>query len=727
MDEQGGGGLLAFVRMMLDPMSSRATEKDMQDAMQRGTDPKAVERNVDRMGRTFDRLGSVVRRVAEYMIARQLVRGIAAFMGEMFRLGSDTIEVWNKFTATFGDASDEVDRFLDKYANLMGLSKNQGREFAATTGAILQGMGFVREQAAQAAQDVMRMAGDLTSFHNATIEQTFGAIISRLSGEMEPLRRFGIVITENDVKMRALAQGAHLVNGALDQQTRAATTLQLIQEKMGIANGDLIATQDSLANKARRLGATWQDMKARIAGEFIPAFAGLVTAMDENKGAAQSLAEVVGTTLRYAFAGVLLVLRALMQGYAGWAMLTAVVAEGSAKIGKMLGRDVSGLEEYAGRAWQSVAKVDAAMVAMKAAQDSLLTPGQGGKLPPASAGRSVVTPPAMDTKENAESKLDKEIALLKDAMAIQSTHAEALTRLKAIEADLQRQMDSGSLSFEERVKVIRRLNDVLDAQRVLVASEYDERIKQATEASKYDQTRAEGQQALKDLEDELRLAMQDTNLTFEERLRLAGELNRVQEAQRDIDPAKAAVYTVDQALQGMVATGMTARQMLKQLAGDASLAGNIMAAAMKGQGKAILKELAEEARGRATWNIAMAIQNFAQGLAKSANPLTATQAAAHFAAAKTHGLAAVKWGLVGAGVGAMGGGGGGGGGGSAAGGTENVGEGSAKDASKAPPAIVNVYVDGFDPTRSTHQDLLREANEQLGERYGVTVNVIPRR
>ena len=161
------------------------------------------------------------------------IRGAFNFGKELFTLSTDLGETESKFKTTFGVMSDQVDQFNLAWGRLAGLSKNNAREMTATAGAIVQGMGASEEASAKFAERMLRLSGDLTSFHNVPIADTFVAIKAALAGSWEPLDRFGIVIRQNDVDMRALATTGKRTAGELTALDKATAALTLATERAG--------------------------------------------------------------------------------------------------------------------------------------------------------------------------------------------------------------------------------------------------------------------------------------------------------------------------------------------------------------------------------------------------------------------------------------------------------------------------------------------------------------
>lgn len=197
--------------------------------------------------------------------------GLALAGQKVFELGASIEETASKFNTVFGPSVEGAQQFLDDFAATAGLTNTEGQEVLATTGAIAQGMGLSQKASAGFSQEVVKLAGDLTSFNDVPIADTSRAIQSALTGERESLKRLGIVILETDVQKRALAMTGKESAKALTQEEKAHATLALITERAGVAVGDLARTKDSAANRARKLRADVLNLRNSFATALQPA------------------------------------------------------------------------------------------------------------------------------------------------------------------------------------------------------------------------------------------------------------------------------------------------------------------------------------------------------------------------------------------------------------------------------------------------------------------------
>src|SRR4029453_18742362 len=111
-------------------------------------------------------------------------------------------------------------------ATSMGTSQRAALEATGTFGNMLVPMGVARDRAAQMSKRMVTLGADMASFNNASPEETLDAIRAGLAGETEPLRRFGVFLSEARIQQEALNLGLIKGGAALaraEEATKAAT------------------------------------------------------------------------------------------------------------------------------------------------------------------------------------------------------------------------------------------------------------------------------------------------------------------------------------------------------------------------------------------------------------------------------------------------------------------------------------------------------------------------
>jgi hypothetical protein len=189
---------------------------------------------------------------------------------------SNLQESLSKTDAVFKHNADEVKRWADTAASAFGQSKQQALEAAGTFGNLFQAFGVGLEPATEMSQTLTELASDLASFNNTSVQDAIEALRSGLSGETEPLKRYGVALTDARLKQEALGLGLIKdVKAPLDAAAKSQAAYSLIMKDTALAQGDFERTADGFANSMRTLQGTVTDAAAKIGEGLLPEIAKL--------------------------------------------------------------------------------------------------------------------------------------------------------------------------------------------------------------------------------------------------------------------------------------------------------------------------------------------------------------------------------------------------------------------------------------------------------------------
>lgn len=226
-----------------------------------------------------------LRRIGEGLIdlAAGAIREAAGAFVDFARSGVDAAsslgESLNKVSVVFGDSADAVMEFARAAATSLGQSQQQALEAAGTYGNLLTSIGVLPDAAAEMSMSLVTLASDLASLNNASPEETLLALRSALTGEFEPIKRFGAALSADAVAAKALAMGLAAAKDEITPAIRAQAAYALILEQTTNAQGDFARTSDGLANQQRILTAQWTDLQAQVGTALLPTMTALTGTM----------------------------------------------------------------------------------------------------------------------------------------------------------------------------------------------------------------------------------------------------------------------------------------------------------------------------------------------------------------------------------------------------------------------------------------------------------------
>jgi len=201
--------------------------------------------------------------------------------GESVRAASDTAESVNRTRVTFEDASEDVLEFAEGSAEAFGIARRAALDGAGTFGAFFANAGVTSRESARLSVDLVKLSADLASFNNVAGGPTevLAKLRSGLAGEAEPLRQFGIFLSEGAVAAKAVEMGIARAGEELTEGQRVQARYGVILEQSSAASGDFARTSGSLANQQRVAAAKMDDLKAELGEALVPALtAGTETA-----------------------------------------------------------------------------------------------------------------------------------------------------------------------------------------------------------------------------------------------------------------------------------------------------------------------------------------------------------------------------------------------------------------------------------------------------------------
>lgn len=205
-------------------------------------------------------------------IVAALGTGTFALLGrQLVKTASDAEELGSKFGVLFEDVRNQAELMADATASAVGRSKMDIREYMSTVQNLLTPLGLAGDEGLQLSNSLAQLAVDLASFNNAADEEALLAIRSALTGESEPLRRFGVTLTEAKVQAEALTLGLAKNKDELSEQAKLLARVSIITRETAKAQGDAIRTSDSYANSVKRLQADVKDLSVSFGKELIAA------------------------------------------------------------------------------------------------------------------------------------------------------------------------------------------------------------------------------------------------------------------------------------------------------------------------------------------------------------------------------------------------------------------------------------------------------------------------
>jgi len=196
--------------------------------------------------------------------------GLVAGLKSSVSAASNLAEQQNKVNVVFGKSGQIVNDFAKTTATSMGIANDQALEAAGTFGNLFRTVDLAPEKNAQLSTSLVKLAADMASFNNADPSEVLLALRSGLIGEAEPLRRFGVLLSETRVQQEAMRETGKDNAKQLTDQEKVLARYNLILQDTVPAQGDFARTQDGLANSQRSLTAQIRELSSALGTELMP-------------------------------------------------------------------------------------------------------------------------------------------------------------------------------------------------------------------------------------------------------------------------------------------------------------------------------------------------------------------------------------------------------------------------------------------------------------------------
>lgn len=209
-----------------------------------------------------------------------MINGIKNTITGAISYASDLQEVQNVVDTTFEKNAQTVNDWSKTTLKDFGLNELSAKNYASTLGAMMKSSGLAEDQMLQMSMGLTQLIGDVASFRNLKPEEAFYKMKSVITGETEPMKELGVVMTEVNLNAYAMEKGIKTSYREMDQASKIALRYNYVMESLADAQGDFSKTQGSFANQSKLLTENWSAFTAQIATYVVPVLAILLQGLN---------------------------------------------------------------------------------------------------------------------------------------------------------------------------------------------------------------------------------------------------------------------------------------------------------------------------------------------------------------------------------------------------------------------------------------------------------------
>lgn len=284
-----------------------------------------------------------------------VVGSFAAVGGKMITMAADADATGAKFNTIFSGMEVETQAWVDSFAATTGRHKYESMNMLADIQAVSTAMGVEKEVGVDMAKSLLERSTDIAAFFNAHDADVLEAVKSGLTGEMEGMKKYGVILSEANVQKELAnmmgVEGAKNATDAQKVQARWNIILQQTSSIQGQQASESLSYQEQLKKLSNTLSVTFADAGKKA----MESMTGLLIKINEilkggGTAALSKIFEGLAGAVSWVAERVLDAAGAFLQWSqnGGFETIKAFIRDGIERMREMLGPTIAAVKEFAG-------------------------------------------------------------------------------------------------------------------------------------------------------------------------------------------------------------------------------------------------------------------------------------------------------------------------------------------------------------------------------------------
>jgi len=229
-----------------------------------------TKKTLNQIKRDFDRAGREVGQSVIVPIQAASAIALAAVVGFSVNAAKRAEAVGGAFEQTFRDMPGEAQAAVTKVADEFGRLETDVKENFTQMRSVLTALGVDADQSLKIVDQLERRSLDIGAFANVSDADAFRAVMSGITGETEPLKKFGIVVNETATKAELLRLGFKGNATQASEAAKAIARANIILRQSAEMHGQVARESDQLAEQEKRTRAEFTKAAEDFGQKFLP-------------------------------------------------------------------------------------------------------------------------------------------------------------------------------------------------------------------------------------------------------------------------------------------------------------------------------------------------------------------------------------------------------------------------------------------------------------------------
>lgn len=231
------------------------------------------------------------------------LKAIATYLGNAAEKFNSYYEAANLFGVSMKGLTGEASTFINKMETLLGIDPTEAMNNMATIQGLTTSFGLTSDKAYVLSKNLTQLGYDLASLKNIPVAESFTKIQAAISGELEPIRRLGVDLSQARLQQELLNLGYSQSVSTLSQADKAVLRYIAIMKQTTDAQGDFARTLSSPANMIRILQAQLNSLARAVGSLLYPALKSilppLIAAVELVKELVTGIASLMGVKVEF--------------------------------------------------------------------------------------------------------------------------------------------------------------------------------------------------------------------------------------------------------------------------------------------------------------------------------------------------------------------------------------------------------------------------------------------
>ena len=226
--------------------------------------------------------GGIASKLTKLVIGVNAAKGAFNGLKSAMDYSSNLTEVQNVVDVGFGKYKSKIEDLAKTSIQDYGMSELTAKQIAGRFQAMGTAVGFSQKKMSGMSVELTKLSADMASFYNEDQEKVAKSMQSVFTGTTQPLRKYGIDLTQATLQEWAHKQGVDANMKSMSQAEKTMLRYQYVISQTGAAQGDFARTSNTWANQTRMLQQNFQQLGSTIGQIAINAFKPFVKAMNST-------------------------------------------------------------------------------------------------------------------------------------------------------------------------------------------------------------------------------------------------------------------------------------------------------------------------------------------------------------------------------------------------------------------------------------------------------------